>query len=597
MAGKKKSSFLSRLLITYLIAALIPLFCIISVFFYLKWQSGKREMQNTTSYAAELLSVQLEAIRDTMSFISLNIMSNEEFIPAAEGLTHEENSSYAKATDYSNMVGAISSYSYNNASYRIVFFNDEGYYMTNEAYNRNYSYTYRLPEGFIEKYDWTETARNNYGSEILLPISDSILPNVEEEGLALVRSVRNPGRVVGFLAVQLSEENLSQLLEVGELYGIELMICYKNSILYKSNDFPYDGKEVQNIADLEEALGGRYLISTVSQKDSGIHVITVSSMKSIFRKNQNDFIMTGIVGGFVVVLSLGLIAVFAHMMSRPLILVTKKMQDTTVRNLNEDIDEINKAPFREVQILYSEFYSMKQRLEVMIEKEIALMTLQTRERLRYLQAQINPHFLYNTLNIIGIMGADVGDDRIYNSCQMLSRVLKYAITEKENTFVTFEEEFLNTEMYLKLMKLRFEDKLSFSIICDDEMKFQKTIKIILQPFVENIFEHGFDADHTSLSVVIRGYMEDDTWHIIIRDNGAGMEEAALYKMKEDISAILKKAVLPGSPLEENDNIGIKNTLIRLALFYGETFKYSINNVSSGGFLITLEGKEGGPLVP
>ena len=98
------------------------------------------------------------------------------------------------------------------------------------------------------------------------------------------------------------------------------------------------------------------------------------------------------VGLFAAALSLGLIAVFAQMMSRPLILVTRKMQDTTVRNLNEDIEEINRVPFREVQILYSEFYSMRQRLEVMIEKEITLMTLQTRERLRYLQAQINPQF-------------------------------------------------------------------------------------------------------------------------------------------------------------------------------------------------------------
>lgn len=592
MTGKKKSSFLSRLLLTYLIVALIPLFFIISIFFYLKWQSGKREIQSTVNYAAELLSVQLEAIRDTMSFISLNIMSNEAFIPAAEGLTHSGNSSYKKANDYSTMTAVINSYSYGNASYRIIFFNDEGVFMTNEEYNRNYNYTYRLPKGFLKYYEWTEMARNNYGSEILLPVSDSVLPNVQEEGLALVRSVRNPGRVVGFLAVQLSGDNLSQLLEVGELYGIELMIVYENSVLYQSDGFPYEKNEVQDISDLKKCIGNEYLLSAVEQKESGIQVITVASMESVFRKNQSDFLMTGMVGIFVIVLSLVLIAVFARMMSRPLMLVTKKMQDTTVRNLHEDMEEINRAPFREVQILYLEFYSMKQRLEVMIEKEITLMTLQTRERLRYLQAQINPHFLYNTLNIIGIMGVDVGDDRIYNSCQMLSRVLKYAITDRESVFVTFEEEFSNTEMYLKLMKLRFEDRLSFSISCDDEMKSCKTIKIILQPFVENIFEHGLDAFHTSLSVVIRGHMENGSWYITIRDDGAGMEEQALYRMKEEIASVLEKAVSPGKPLEENENIGIKNTLIRLALFYGKTFQYSINNVASGGFMVTLEGKEG-----
>lgn len=152
-----------------------------------------------------------------------------------------------------------------------------------------------------------------------------------------------------------------------------------------------------------------------------------------------------------------------------------------MRNLHEESFEIEQIPFREIQILYTEFFRMRQRLDTMIENEIALKTLQSKERLSYLQAQINPHFLYNTLNSIGIMGADVGDDRIYDSCQMLARVLKYAITEKESSYATFEEELKNTERYLQLMKLRFEDKLKFQISCEEEVKKQKTLRIVCNP--------------------------------------------------------------------------------------------------------------------
>lgn len=276
-------------------------------------------------------------------------------------------------------------------------------------------------------------------------------------------------------------------------------------------------------------------------------------------------------------------------MSAPLILFTKKMKDTTVRNLLEDSDDRSKAPFHEVQLLYDEFSRMRGRLEVMIENEIALTALQSKERLRYLQSQINPHFLYNTLNMIGIMGAETGDMRIYNSCQMLSAVLKYAVTDKESDSATFGEEFDNTEMYLKLMKLRFEDRLEFGLECHPDLKERRTLRITLQPFVENIFEHAFDAGHTKLTVSVKGTVVSDKWSIVIQDDGAGMPEKELQALAQEIENGIRGSALSGNSVQEEIHIGIRNTLVRMSLFYGDSFRYSIDNVPSGGFRVTLEG--------
>ena len=324
--------------------------------------------------------------------------------------------------------------------------------------------------------------------------------------------------------------------------------------------------------------------------DSPLCVVALVSKRDIFRRNWQDFAAMGITGLSVAAVTFGVICIL-RMMSAPLTLFTRKMQNTTVQNLREDSFEIEKIPFHEIRILYMEFFKMRQRLDVMIENEIMMKTLQAKERLSYLQAQINPHFLYNTLNSIGIMGAEVGDDRIYDSCQMLSQVLKYAITEKESNFATFEEELENTERYLQLMKLRFEDKLSFQIECDEKIRKLKTLRIILQPFVENIFEHGFDPSHTNLSIVIRGYVKEDRWYISIMDDGAGMPERALGRMKAEIQEILREAEQLRTPLRENNNIGIKNTLVRMKLYYGENFRYTINNMAAGGFMVAMEGKE------
>lgn len=588
---KKKNSFLSRLLLTYLLAALIPLFCIIGILFHLKWDAGKKEMQKTADYAAELLSVQLESVWNTMSFISLDIVSHEEFVSAAVGLTYENASSYEKARCYNTLVGAISSYPYVSSSYRVVYFNEEGYFMTNEKYNRPYDYAYRLPEGCLEQYDWIQTARNNYGKEILLPVSAEMLPGTDTEGFSLVRSVRDPGAVVGFLAVQLTGDSLIRLLGVGELYDIDIMISRGDDIIYRSEGFPMEGGGGglgQGIDVLLSDLRRDYLVSSVCRKDSGIQATAVISKAAVLDLQRDDFVLIGLIALSVTLLTLIMIYVFARRMSAPLILFTEKMKDTTVRNLAEDSDDRNKAPFHEVRLLYDEFSRMRGRLEVMIEKEIALTALQEKERLRYLQSQINPHFLYNTLNMIGIMGAETGDMRIYNSCQMLSAVLKYAVTDKEGDSATFGEEFENTEMYLNLMKLRFEDRLEFRLECESGLRECETLRIILQPFVENIFEHAFDAGHTRLTVSVRGTVMSGKWKVVIEDDGAGMAKEELQEMRQEIEEGIRGTVLLGNSVQEG-RMGIRNTLMRMALFYGDSFHYSVDNGPSGGFRVTLEG--------
>ena len=587
----RKGSFWSKLLLTYSIVALLPLLGIMAVLFHLKWKAANQEIQNTVDYTAQLLGVQMESIRNTMSFISLDLMSSEEFMTAAKGLYNDKSTSYENAKNYRTMHREISAYSYNSSSYGIVFFSDKGYFMTNESYNRQYNYAYRLPKGALDDYDWIQEAGVNYGKEILLPVSSGMLPNTDKQSFSLVRAVRDPGKVIGYLGVSLTGENLSQLLETGGLYNIEIMLLCEERILYRSEGFPIKEVAAEKKEMKFEGFGENYLVSVAWPADSPLCVVALVSKRDIFRRNWQDCAARGITGLSVAAVTFGVICIFARMMSAPLTLFTRKMQNTTVQNLREDSFEIEKIPFHEIRILYMEFFKMRQRLDVMIENEIMMKTLQAKERLSYLQAQINPHFLYNTLNSIGIMGAEVGDDRIYDSCQMLSQVLKYAITEKESNFATFEEELENTERYLQLMKLRFEDKLSFQIECDEKIRKLKTLRIILQPFVENIFEHGFDPSHTNLSIVIRGYVKEDRWYISIMDDGAGMPERALGRMKAEIQEILREAEQLRTPLRENNNIGIKNTLVRMKLYYGENFRNTINNMAAGGFMVAMEGKE------
>ena len=133
---------------------------------------------------------------------------------------------------------------------------------------RQYNYAYRLPLGSLDGFDWINIARTNYGKEILLPVSDASVPNVDTESFSLVRSVRSPGRVIGFLAVQLTGENLTQLLETGGLYDIEMMLLCDDKVLYQSSRFPGAKGGAADPNALRETLKDEYLVSVSRPQNS-----------------------------------------------------------------------------------------------------------------------------------------------------------------------------------------------------------------------------------------------------------------------------------------------------------------------------------------
>ena len=586
----KTHSFMRRLLFSYLVIALIPLLVLMVILLSLNVKSVERDVQQNLDSVAELTSTQLEAVYNTMSFISLDIVADEEFMSAANRLNYGTNSLYEESTYYAEASNEICSYSYTSASYHTVFFNWNGHFMTSYDYNQGYTYQYRLPEDFLEGLEWLDTTLNNYGRAILLPVSASVLPNVEEEALTLVRAVRNPGDVIGFLAVQMAKEDFEQIFDLGGLNGMEILVVYGDSVLYQSEGFPVELSGQIQVEELLQEMEGEYLVSARTKEDSGLTTIMAARMDRVYERTVDTLEVYVLEALVIITLTIGVIAVMARRMSRPLVALSKEMQGMTLKNLSSVTNDKIFGRYSETKILHQEFVDMKQRLDVMINNEVMLKTLQTRERLHYLQSQINPHFLYNTLNIIGIMGAENGVDRIYDSCLKLSELMRYAISDKNTNTVSFSEEFNHIRMYLELMKLRFENRLTYDIQCGENLEKKQVLRLILQPFVENVFEHALDARHSTINISVRGMETTEGWEIVIEDNGAGMADWELRRMNEDIRQYFQNLDLSRKYMEQQDGIGVKNTLIRLYLYYDGAFYYSLENRQEGGFRVILGNK-------
>lgn len=199
---------------------------------------------------------------------------------------------------------------------------------------------------------------------------------------------------------------------------------------------------------------------------------------------------------------------------------------------NADIDEVAHV-IHSYNRLVRKVKTLMHEQVVLKTREQELVTLKTQAELAALQGQINPHFLYNTLEQINIQAISMGNTRLNEIVVALTDIFKYS-TKNHNTSVTVADEIRHTENYLKIQKYRYEDKFDYKISADEETLSVAIFKLILQPLVENAFVHGFcDMIYNSV-VECRIYIRENVLFIEVSDNGKGMTEDELFQLDSDI---------------------------------------------------------------
>ena len=564
----KHGNFTRKLILSYLVLAVVPLMIVLAVVAANITKSTEKSLQAGLDSAVLLAEEQFSFLKDTMEFISLNVICQEGFLQKAKGLTYNDNTTYEERQYYQGVAASVCTYPNVVSNYNLVYFNEMGHFITSEKYNNKYTFQFRLRPEQIECLDWKEETDRNNGAAILLPVSDKAVPEFDTEALTLVRAVRDPGKAVGYLAVQIRLEDMNYIFGIDELSDSEIMVQSEGQVIY-----------------VTEGLRKEHLIASARNGDSQI-TVTLSSPKSLVYVKVFRTILTFLIEGIMLLtLTIGGILVFSRQLSMPLVALKEEMQFTTLKNLKTVTSRKPFERYEETRYLYEEFVSMRKRLDTMIQNEITLKTLHIRELLHSLQGQINPHFLYNTLNIIGIMGSENGDNGVYDACLKLSGLLQYFISDRNSTVTTIQEEKDHTKVYLELMKLRFEDRITYRLDCEEELLEQPVLRLVMQPFVENIFEHAFDRGHISIEIQIRGYERNGRWVISIEDNGAGMNPEMLSALQDELHLAWKSMLKEGGQVR--DGIGVRNTIMRLKLYYNGDFDYIIENRPSGGFHVEL----------
>ncbi|MCI8596857.1 MAG: histidine kinase [Lachnospiraceae bacterium] len=217
------------------------------------------------------------------------------------------------------------------------------------------------------------------------------------------------------------------------------------------------------------------------------------------------------------------------------------------------------------------------------ENENLVMTnLVTEADLRNLQSQINPHFLFNTMNMISKSAYINGDEQTCLLMEKLSAFLRYALDKAEKTSSLFEE-FESIKNYLFIQKKRFGDRAKFIVEIQDNIPNISMPAIILQPLVENAIIHGIGSMTDQASVMIGASYEENCVKLHIEDNGAGMNSEQLEELQIYLHQIRKGL----ASYEGRKSIGIGNVCRRLYAFYGEKLEFMVESEEDCGTILTI----------
>ena len=262
----------------------------------------------------------------------------------------------------------------------------------------------------------------------------------------------------------------------------------------------------------------------------------------------------------------------------------KKLCNYTKRSENDLLENNLKSNILEIDELSYNFNDKIIRIKELIENIKIEQKNKKNTELWLLQAQINPHFLYNTLDTVVWM-AEAGDSKkVVDMITALSSFLRIGLN-KGKKFIQIREEIRHIESYLKIQKFRYDDILEYSIEIENSLYDMRILKLLLQPLVENALYHGIKYKRESGSIRIRGYEKDNNIILEVIDNGVGMDENKQNKIK----AVIENTSLENSDIirTNGDSFGLYNVAERIRLYYGNEYGLDIESRENVGTTVTI----------
>lgn len=439
---------------------------------------------------------------------------------------------------------------------------------------------------YIDIYDqgWYKEAMKKKGG---MAISSSHVQNAIEDSYKWVITLSkalvnyNTGQNEGVFFVDLNYRSISELCSNNKIgnKGYIFILDDEGKIVYHpKQQLLYGGLIHENISEImlseeEHFVSGDNLYTLSKSQKTGWTVVGVVNTEELFKNNKKAESMYLIVSIVLLIGVLLISSVIAKEITKPI----RQLRDSMSMVEEGEFEKANVSitTQNEIGSLANSFNVMTERIHTLMEQNIYEQTQKRKNEMKALQAQINPHFLYNTLDSIIWMSEAGRNEEVVLMTSALARLLRQSISNDREQ-VTISEEVDYVKSYLTIQKMRYKDKLEYSIDVSPEISKVKIIKFALQPLVENAIYHGLKYKETKGNLILKGYKEGEKACIIIEDDGAGIPP----EIKAHIFEEQKRE-------KGRKGVGAPNVQKRIQLYYGPEYGLTYKDREGGGTVVIV----------
>ncbi|WP_312371931.1 sensor histidine kinase [Lachnoclostridium sp.] len=445
----------------------------------------------------------------------------------------------------------------------------------------------------VKQKEWYKKAIEGNGK---IYISSSHVQNIVNGKyqwvVSLSRAIKDKksGDVIGALLVDLNYNvinNLCKKINLGYKGYIFLLDEEGNIIYHPKQQLIYNGlinektlevKECKESYFLTEGTDKKLYVISRSEK-TGWTAVGVANVSELFLQRTQTQKLYFISTVVILLIAMLLSILISRAITKPIKKLRNSMKEVEKGNFHEKVETYGSD---EIANLGKSYNIMIQTVEELMEARVKDQEQKRKSELRALQAQINPHFLYNTLDSIVWMAEEGKNQEVVTMTASLAKLFRQSISNEAEE-VTLRQEVDYVRNYLVIQKMRYKEQLNYDIQVPESILNYYVIKLILQPLVENALYHGVKYKEGRGTILVDGYETESTVVLQVIDDGIGMDE-------DEVSHLFEKR----KSTHKTNRVAVRNIHNRIQLHYGKEFGLSFESKKGYGtkVMITLPKRMG-----